>query len=58
MNDDIMNEVSESIPAIEAAEKAIKALDKKDLTDVKVLNKPPDMVLMVMEPICLLLNVK
>ena len=36
----------------------VKALDKKDLVEVKVLNKPPDLVLAVMEPICLLLNVK
>ncbi|XP_068222058.1 dynein axonemal heavy chain 6-like [Palaemon carinicauda] len=58
MNDDIMQEVGEALPGLEAGEKGIKGLDKKDLVEVRVLNKPPDLVLAVMEPICLLLNVK
>lgn len=58
MNDEITQEVGEAMPALEATEKAVKALDKKDLVEVRVLNKPPDLVLAVMEPICILLNVK
>lgn len=58
MNDEITQEVGEAMPALEATEKAVKALDKKDLVEVRVLNKPPDLVLAVMEPICVLLNVK
>ncbi|XP_047493548.1 dynein axonemal heavy chain 6-like [Penaeus chinensis] len=58
MNDEITQEIGEAMPALEATEKAVKALDKKDLVEVRVLNKPPDLVLAVMEPICILLNVK
>ena len=58
LNEEIVQEVSESMPGLEVAEKAIKALDKKDMADVRVMNKPPDLVLLVMEPICILLNVK
>nr|XP_045596401.1 dynein axonemal heavy chain 6-like [Procambarus clarkii] len=57
LNEEIVQEVGEAVPGLEAAEKAIRALDKKDLVEVRVLNKPPDLVLAVMEPICLLLNV-
>ncbi|KAK8381811.1 hypothetical protein O3P69_015079 [Scylla paramamosain] len=58
MNEEVVQEVGEAVPGLEAAEKAIKALDKKDLVEVRVLNKPPDLVLLVMEPICILLNTK
>ncbi|KAK8746310.1 hypothetical protein OTU49_017358, partial [Cherax quadricarinatus] len=58
LNEEIVQEVGEAVPGLETTEKAIKALDKKDLVEVRVLNKPPDLVLAVMEPICLLLNVK
>lgn len=58
LNEEVVQEVGDAVPGLEAAEKAIKALDKKDLVEVRVLNKPPDLVLAVMEPICLLLNVK
>lgn len=58
LNEEVAQEVGETVPGLEAAEKAIRALDKKDLVEVRVLNKPPDLVLLVMEPICILTNTK
>ncbi|KAK3885101.1 hypothetical protein Pcinc_010652 [Petrolisthes cinctipes] len=58
LGEDISQEVGEALPGLEAAEKSIRALDKKDLVEVRVLNKPPDIVLLVLEPICILLSVK
>ncbi|CAL4143927.1 unnamed protein product, partial [Meganyctiphanes norvegica] len=58
IHEEVHFEVGEALPAIEAGEKQIKVLDKKDLVEVRVMNKPPDLVLAVMEPICLLLGVK
>lgn len=58
LGEEITQEVGEAVPGLETAEKSIRALDKKDLVEVRVLNKPPDIVLLVLEPICILLNVK
>ncbi|KAK4328017.1 hypothetical protein Pmani_001491 [Petrolisthes manimaculis] len=58
LGEEIAQEVGEALPGLEAAEKSICALDKKDLVEVRVLNKPPDIVLLVLEPICILLSVK
>lgn len=58
LNEEISNEIKEALPDLEAAERQIKVLDKKDLVEVRVLNKPPELVFQVMAAICLLLNVK
>ncbi|KAI9203256.1 dynein heavy chain and region D6 of dynein motor-domain-containing protein [Polychytrium aggregatum] len=51
-------DLDEALPALQSAYKALEALDKKDIAELKVFTKPPDAVLMVMESICLLFKVK
>ncbi|KAJ3021047.1 UNVERIFIED_CONTAM: Dynein heavy chain 6, axonemal [Siphonaria sp. JEL0065] len=51
-------DLDEALPALEAAYKALDALDKKDIAELKVFAKPPDAVLMVMEAICILFKMK
>lgn len=38
--------------------KALDALDKNDITEIKVFNNPPEMVQTVMEAVCILLGAK
>ncbi|KAI9348792.1 dynein heavy chain and region D6 of dynein motor-domain-containing protein [Zopfochytrium polystomum] len=51
-------DLDEALPALEAAYKALDALEKKDIAELKVFSKPPDLVLLVMEAICILFKVK
>ncbi|KAI8907759.1 dynein heavy chain and region D6 of dynein motor-domain-containing protein [Powellomyces hirtus] len=51
-------DLDEALPALNAAYKALDALDKKDIAELKVFSKPPDAVLMVLEAICTLFKVK
>ncbi|KAJ3032226.1 Dynein heavy chain 6, axonemal [Rhizophlyctis rosea] len=51
-------DLDEALPALQAAFKALESLDKKDIAELKVFTKPPDIVLMVMEAICTLFKVK
>ncbi|KAI9002652.1 dynein heavy chain and region D6 of dynein motor-domain-containing protein [Gaertneriomyces semiglobifer] len=51
-------DLDEALPALEAAYRALDALDKKDIAELKVFSKPPETVLMVMEAICTLFKVK
>ncbi|TPX75806.1 hypothetical protein CcCBS67573_g02914 [Chytriomyces confervae] len=51
-------DLDEALPALDAAYKALDALDKKDIAELKVFAKPPDVVLMVMEAICILFKMK
>ncbi|KAJ1569750.1 Dynein heavy chain 6, axonemal, partial [Cladochytrium tenue] len=44
-------DLDQALPALNAAYKALDALDKKDIAELKVFTKPPDLVLMVMEAI-------
>ncbi|XP_071825285.1 dynein axonemal heavy chain 6-like isoform X2 [Apostichopus japonicus] len=56
--DDAQRDLDEALPALESANKALDALDKNDIAEIKVFLKPPDMVLTVMETICILLGEK
>jgi dynein heavy chain len=51
-------DLDEALPALNAAYKALDALDKKDIAELKVFSKPPELVLMVLEAICVLFKVK
>ncbi|KAJ3347863.1 Dynein heavy chain 6, axonemal, partial [Kappamyces sp. JEL0680] len=55
---DAQKDLDAAIPALESAFKALDALEKKDIAELKVFSKPPDAVLMVMEAICILFKTK
>lgn len=55
---DAQKDLDEALPALDSAYKALDALEKKDIAELKVFSKPPDAVLMVMEAICILFKVK
>lgn len=46
------------MPAMEAAQNALKALNKADINELKAFQKPPALVRFVMEPVCILLGGK
>lgn len=46
------------MPILKAAEESLKALNKKDISEIKVLKTPPADVIMVLESICLMKDVK
>uniref|UniRef100_A0A7M4FA16 Dynein axonemal heavy chain 6 n=1 Tax=Crocodylus porosus TaxID=8502 RepID=A0A7M4FA16_CROPO len=56
--DDAQRDLDEALPALEAANKALDSLDKADISEIRVFTKPPDLVMTVMESICILLNAK
>ncbi|EDO31800.1 predicted protein [Nematostella vectensis] len=51
-------DLDEALPALEAAQKALDSLDKSDISELRVFTKPPELVMTVMESICILLGVK
>uniref|UniRef100_A0A4W3JW30 Dynein axonemal heavy chain 6 n=1 Tax=Callorhinchus milii TaxID=7868 RepID=A0A4W3JW30_CALMI len=56
--DDAQQDLDEAMPALDAAIKALDSLDKADISEVRVFTKPPDLVMTVMEAMCILLNAK
>lgn len=48
----------EARPMLIAAEKSLKALNRNDITEVKAMKRPPLGVLLVIEAICIINNVK
>lgn len=46
------------LPALEAAEKALSALNKNDIVEIKTFSKPPALVQLTMEGVCILLHEK
>ncbi|KNE58518.1 hypothetical protein AMAG_04085 [Allomyces macrogynus ATCC 38327] len=51
-------DLDEALPALEAAYKALDSLEKKDVAEMKAFAKPPDLVVMVLEAVCILFKVK
>jgi dynein heavy chain len=45
-----------AMPALEAAVRALKSLDKGSIAEVKAMKKPPDGVKLVMEAVCVMLG--
>lgn len=47
-----------ALPALAEAQDALASLNKNDINEIKVFNKPPQLVRFVMEAVCLLLGQK
>jgi dynein heavy chain len=58
IKEDAQRDLNEALPALQAATKALDSLDKSDITEVKGFVKPPDLVLTVMEAVCILFNAR
>ncbi|XP_033099985.1 dynein heavy chain 6, axonemal-like [Anneissia japonica] len=56
--DDAQRDLDEALPALEAAQKALDSLNKSDIAELKVFSTPPDLVMTVMEAVCIVLFVK
>ncbi|XP_023668206.2 dynein axonemal heavy chain 6 [Paramormyrops kingsleyae] len=56
--DDAQRDLDEALPALDSANRALDALDKADIAEIRVFTKPPDLVMTVMEAVCILLNSK
>ncbi|KAJ3216110.1 Dynein heavy chain 6, axonemal [Dinochytrium kinnereticum] len=56
--EEAQRDLDQALPALQAAYKALDALDKKDIAELKVFTKPPELVLMVMEAVCILFKAK
>ena len=55
---DCQTELDEALPAFHAAVKALDALDKKSIQELKSFANPPRLVAFTMEAVCVLLGVK
>lgn len=56
--DDAQKDLDTAMPAMDAAVKALESLNKNDINELKVFQKPPVLVQFVMESVCLLLGSK
>lgn len=56
--EDAQKDLILAMPAMEAALKALESLNKNDINELRVFNKPPKLVQTVMEAVCLLLEKK
>lgn len=56
--DEAKADLALAMPAMEAAQNALKALNKADINELKAFVKPPTLVRFVMEPVCILLGGK
>jgi dynein heavy chain len=56
--DDAQRDLDEALPALDAAVASLKSLKKDDIVEVKALGKPPVGVVMVMEAVCVMFEIK
>lgn len=56
--DDAQRDLNEALPALDAAVASVKSLNKNDITEIKVMQKPPAGVRLVMEAVCIMQSVK
>uniref|UniRef100_H2ZI81 Dynein axonemal heavy chain 2 n=1 Tax=Ciona savignyi TaxID=51511 RepID=H2ZI81_CIOSA len=54
MADNAQRDLDEAIPALEEAKKALEALNKKDITEIKSYGRPPALVEMVLQAVMIL----
>ncbi len=55
---DCEKDLSEALPALEAAVIALQSLSKSDIVEVKSMKEPPHAVKLVLEAVCLMMAVK
>jgi dynein heavy chain len=58
IKEDAQRDLDEALPALEVANKALKALKLASLQEIRVLQKPPGGVKLTLEAVCILFNVK
>ncbi|KAG9392138.1 Dynein heavy chain and region D6 of dynein motor [Carpediemonas membranifera] len=58
IKDDAQSDLDAALPALHAAIKALKSLNKNDITEIKSFKTPPELVKVVMESICIMKDVK
>ena len=58
IKDNAQKDLDEALPALEGATKALNALNKGDITEIKGFKNPPPLVGMTMEVVCILLQQK
>jgi dynein heavy chain, axonemal len=51
-------DLAEAIPALQAAENALKDIKKSDIVEMKSMLKPPEAIRMTMAAVCIMLNQK
>lgn len=56
--DDASRDLEVVMPQLRTAQEALKSLNKADINEIKVFQKPPKLVQFVMESVCILLNSK
>ena len=56
--DDAQRDLDEALPALDAAVASLKSLNRNDIVEVKSLGNPPQGVKMVMEAVCIMMDVK
>ncbi len=58
LKEDCEKDLSEALPALEAAVVALQSLFKSDIVEVKSMKNPPHAVKLVLEAVCLMMDVK
>ncbi|XP_049878805.1 dynein axonemal heavy chain 1-like [Pectinophora gossypiella] len=58
MAEDAQKDLDEAMPALLAAEKALQELNRNDVVEVKAMKKPPAGVLLVIESLCVVFDIK
>ena len=56
--DEAQRDLEGALPQLEAAIAALDALDKSDISEIRVYTKPPTMVMTVLSAVCVLLQQK